>query len=47
MRVEAFGGYCQVNRYEDLLIPLDTDLPPGTSPPSKLDLEPYGVHSKG
>ena len=23
------------------------DLPPGTSPPSKLDLEPYGVHSKG
>ena len=23
------------------------DLPPGTSPPSKLDLGPFEVHSKG
>ena len=34
-------------RLEDQWEPLWDDLPPRTSPPSKLDSEPFEVHSKG
>ena len=36
--------FVRISRDDDGLIP---DLPPRTSPPSKLDSEPFEVHSKG
>ena len=35
----------QYEQEEATLVALETDLPPGTSPLSKLDLGPFEVHS--
>ena len=40
-------GTLFVREVRDLLLNLDLDLPPGTSPPSKLDPEPFEVHPRG